>query len=74
MVLVTWAASYGIDEYGRDTVIPGEVDNLADVARRRTRVNEMVAEMLDLIDHHGLLRRPRLVYHYPHSFQFCADS
>ena len=63
MILVTWATSYGIDEYGRDTVsstITAESSekNLAAVDHRRAKVNEMVAEMLNLIDRHGLLRRP----------------
>ena len=54
LVLVVWAASYGLDEGG------DEVPELRseDEQQRKERVNEMLIELLYLVDIHGLLRRP----------------
>lgn len=61
MILVTWAASYGVDERGREdaTLVDASgAENLAAVRERRSRCNTMVKEMLDIIDHYALLRKP----------------
>lgn len=59
-VLVTWAASYGIDEYGKeeDPLPRDGPELLAAVKKRREICNEMVRELLGRIDALGLLRRP----------------
>ncbi|CAE6461158.1 unnamed protein product [Rhizoctonia solani] len=54
MLLVTWAATYGVNEYGVEEPSNG----LEGVRERRRRCNEMVREVLGLIDKHGLLRKP----------------
>ena len=54
MLLVTWAASYGVDEYGREE----PHDGTQGVRRRKKKTNEMVQEVLHLIDIHGLPRKP----------------
>ncbi|CUA75867.1 Protein Ycf2 (chloroplast) [Lotus japonicus] [Rhizoctonia solani] len=54
MLLVTWAATYGVNEYGVEEPSNG----LEGVRERRRRCNEMVREILGLIDKHGLLRKP----------------
>ncbi|KAF9520147.1 hypothetical protein BS47DRAFT_846376 [Hydnum rufescens UP504] len=61
MILVTWAASYGVDESGREDPALADasgLENLAAVRERRARCNMMVKEMLEIIDHHALLRKP----------------
>lgn len=54
MLLVVWAASYGVDEYGREEQHDGAVG----IRRRKQRTNDMVRELLHLIDVHGLPRKP----------------
>jgi len=54
MLLVVWAASYGVDHFGEVEPSDGEQD----IEQRRERVNEMVRELLQLIDIHGLPRKP----------------
>lgn len=54
MLLVIWAASYGVDECGREE----PHDGAQGVRRRKKRTNDMVQELLQLIDHHGLPRKP----------------
>jgi len=54
MILVVWAASFGVNEYGVEELYDGQVD----LRRRRDRVNEMVGEILYLIDIHSILRKP----------------
>lgn len=74
MLLVTWAASFGVNEYGLEEEIephsptmpdgpkfsPDADDDFSDPSRRaRTlRVETMIREILHLIDIHALLRRP----------------
>lgn len=54
LILVVWAASFGVNEYGVEELY----DDSVDPRRRRDRVNEMVREILYLIDIHGILRKP----------------
>lgn len=54
MLFVTWAASYGVDECGREE----PHDDAQGVRRRKRKTNEMVQELLHLIDIHGLPRKP----------------
>ncbi|KAI0637085.1 hypothetical protein C8Q77DRAFT_1050404 [Trametes polyzona] len=54
LVLVVWAASYGINEAGEEA----PESSAEDITLRKERVNEMLAELLYLIDIHGLLRKP----------------
>ena len=54
LVLVVWAASYGINEAGEEVMELAEED----IQERKERVNEMLYELLYLIDIHGLLRKP----------------
>jgi hypothetical protein len=71
MVLVTWAASFGIDEYGGEDTQDGasdshgnphfsiDGDHLSHSKRARLlRTEAMVKEILTLVDLHGLLRSP----------------
>ncbi|KAG9318282.1 hypothetical protein JVU11DRAFT_366 [Chiua virens] len=74
MVLVTWAASFGVDEYGgeedvEDSISEGQSmlpfaidddDHLSDPKERERmfRTQAMTKEILTLVDLHGLLRRP----------------
>lgn len=62
MLLVTWAASFGIDEFGgeEDTGDGASDDNLSNSKRRArlSRTEAMTREILTLVDLHGLLRRP----------------
>jgi hypothetical protein len=74
MLLVTWAASFGVNEYGVEEEVephsstmsdgpkfsPDGDDDFSDTGRRtRTlRVETMIKEVLHLIDIHALLRRP----------------
>ncbi|KAH7929778.1 hypothetical protein BV22DRAFT_1002173 [Leucogyrophana mollusca] len=74
MLLVTWAASFGVNEYGNvedsEPTSPsshsgpgfsGDEEEELSEARRRTRAmrtEAMTREILGLIDTHGLLRRP----------------
>lgn len=53
-VLVTWAASYGVDEKGQEAPENSDID----VEKRSIRVKEMIDEILSIIDMMGLLRRP----------------
>ena len=54
LVLVVWAASYGLDESGEE--VP-ELRN-EDIQQRKDRVNEMLVELLYLVDIHSILRKP----------------
>ena len=54
MLLVVWAASYGVDEFGHEEPHGGAQG----VQRRKHRTNDMVKELLHLIDIHGLPRKP----------------
>lgn len=54
LILVVWAASFGVNEYGVEELY----DNQGSSRRRRDRINEMVQEVLFLIDIHGILRKP----------------
>lgn len=54
LILVIWAASFGVNEYGVEELY----DNQGNPKRRRDRINEMVQEALFLIDIHGILRKP----------------
>lgn len=74
MLLVTWAASFGINEYGRDIdeldPLPTDPtspkftrdsdDELSDPKQRiyAVRTEAMVREILALVDAHAILRRP----------------
>lgn len=69
MLLVTWATSFGIDEFGgeedteddaSETHVTLDDDNLSNSKRRARllRTEAMTKEMLTLVDLHGLLRRP----------------
>lgn len=74
MLLVAWAASFGVNEYGveEDTQLtsptsptspkfaPDSDDELSDPKHRaRTlRTETMAREILALVDMHGVLRRP----------------
>ena len=63
MVLATWAASFGINEAGE----PDANSELLSLRSKKDRVNMMVQELLQLIDVHGLLRKPtcRISRSYP---------
>ncbi|TFY59031.1 hypothetical protein EVJ58_g6036 [Rhodofomes roseus] len=54
LILVVWAASFGVNEYGVEELYDGQVSP----RRRRDRINEMVQEILFLIDIHSILRKP----------------
>ncbi|KLO05903.1 hypothetical protein SCHPADRAFT_910706 [Schizopora paradoxa] len=54
LVLATWAASYGINELGEPEPHGGHQA----LRRRKERTNEMVRELLHLVDHYSLLRKP----------------
>ncbi|GBE82350.1 hypothetical protein SCP_0407340 [Sparassis crispa] len=54
LLLVIWAASFGVNEYGVEEVCDGPVN----LRRRRDIVNEMLLEVLYLVDIHGILRKP----------------
>ncbi|KAI8998747.1 hypothetical protein BD414DRAFT_408105 [Trametes punicea] len=54
LALVVWAASYGVNEAGEEA----QEHSGEDIHQRKERVNEMLAELLYLIDIHGLLRKP----------------
>ncbi|KAG1749013.1 uncharacterized protein EDB91DRAFT_1112007 [Suillus paluster] len=74
MLLVTWAASFGVNEYGVEEEMeplsptmpdgpkfsPDSDDDLSDPTRRARslRVETMIKEILNLVDVHALLRRP----------------
>ncbi|KAJ7443856.1 hypothetical protein FB451DRAFT_1149544 [Mycena latifolia] len=53
LVLLVWAASFGIDEYG----LP-ENDELSTVGERKHKIEEMIHEVLVLIDSHAIMRKP----------------
>lgn len=55
MLLVVWAASFGVDEYGVDNNQQGDRPNLRE---RKQNINEMVTELLVLFDIHGVMRKP----------------
>ena len=63
-ILVAWAASYDVDEYGRESVSSAGIlqdvlatpPNLAAIKQRRIRCNAMTKELLTLIDRYGVLR------------------
>lgn len=55
MLLVVWAASFGVDEYGIDSTQQGDRLNLRE---RKQNTNEMVSELLVLFDIHGVMRKP----------------
>ncbi|KAL4250416.1 hypothetical protein ABKN59_003372 [Abortiporus biennis] len=55
MVLVVWAATFGVDETGREE--PND-DGSEESQSRSERVHEMLQEMLYLVDIHGVLRQP----------------
>lgn len=73
MLLVTWAASFGIDEFGKEDTEDAASEshnnphfaldgggNISNPKRRARmlRVEAMTREILTLVDLHGLLRRP----------------
>ncbi|KAG8217340.1 hypothetical protein J3R82DRAFT_5435 [Butyriboletus roseoflavus] len=69
MLLVTWAASFGIDEFGKEDTEDGPSDchnnplDCGDISnpKRRARMlhtEAMTRELLTLVDLHALLRRP----------------
>ena len=73
MLLITWAASFGVDEFGGEDTEDGASeyhsnphfaldggDNLSNSKRRARllRTEAMTREILTLVDLHGLLRRP----------------
>jgi hypothetical protein len=63
-ILVAWAASYGVDESGRELVASSRIlqeplvalPDLGDVKQRRIRCNAMTKELLTLVDRYGVLR------------------
>ncbi|KAI0957620.1 hypothetical protein AcW1_005952 [Taiwanofungus camphoratus] len=54
MILVAWAASFGVNEFGVEELYDGAMSQ----RRTKERVNDMVQEILYLIDIHGILRKP----------------
>ena len=58
MVIAAWAASFGINELGE----PEHVAGPHVIRARRDRTNMMVRELLQLIDLHGILRKPSCEY------------
>lgn len=73
MLLVIWAASFGIDEFGKEDTEDGSSEshnnpqfaldggeNISNPKRRARmlRTEAMTREILTLVDLHGLLRRP----------------
>ncbi|KAI0063471.1 hypothetical protein BV25DRAFT_434001 [Artomyces pyxidatus] len=54
MTLVIWAASFGVNEYGIEQAQHGANA----VRNRQENTREMVREMLQLIDIHGITRKP----------------
>lgn len=83
MILVVWAASFGLDERGlppdnhsgadnsafpyaedeRSSADPGNLmDDFQDIKwqERKDKTDAMLREVLELIDFHGVLRRPTL--------------
>ena len=54
LVLSTWAASFGVNEKGE----PERHTGYDAVKLRRERTNAWVHELLRMVDHYGLLRRP----------------
>lgn len=55
MLLVVWAASFGVDEYGVDESQSGSPMDTRD---RKSLTNDMVRELLVLFDIHGVMRKP----------------
>lgn len=68
MLLVTWAASFGINEFGREDAeddgsshlaLDGDDTPSSPIRHARLLQTEaMIREILTLVDLHGLLRRP----------------
>ncbi|THH20358.1 hypothetical protein EW146_g982 [Bondarzewia mesenterica] len=54
MVLAVWAASFGVNEYGIEEV----QNSVLTVRKRKDQTNDMVIELLQLIDIHGIVRKP----------------
>lgn len=54
LVLSVWAVSFGVDEAGE----PNQDAGPHAVRQRKERVNVILAELLHLIDTHGVLRKP----------------
>ncbi|KAI0053838.1 hypothetical protein FA95DRAFT_1551599 [Auriscalpium vulgare] len=54
MLLVVWAASFGVNEYGIEDVH----QSASAVRSRRDNVNDMVREIMQLVDVHGIMRKP----------------
>ncbi len=54
MVLMAWAVSFGVNEYGEEEPHGGP----AAIHQRKERTNEIVLEILYLIDTHSVLRKP----------------
>lgn len=54
MLLVIWAASYGVDHCGNED----SWDGFQGIQLRKQRTNAMIQELLHLIDVHGILRKP----------------
>lgn len=66
MLLVIWAASFGIDEFGNEN-IQNEASDVSDGSDIHSNPEQhgtmhftesMIREVLTLVDYHGLLRRP----------------
>ena len=59
MLLITWAAAFGVDEFGNEST-EDDGDSHSDSKRCAStlRTEAMVRELLTLVDAHGLLRRP----------------
>ncbi|KAH7869669.1 uncharacterized protein C8R40DRAFT_1058698 [Lentinula edodes] len=68
MVLVVWAASFGLDERGMDMIPtvrskpnepdPSAVDEINVRRVRKERSEAMLREVLELVDIHAIMRRP----------------
>lgn len=54
MVLVVWAATFGMDEAGNET----HDEDQMDAHQRVENINDMLQEMLYLVDIHGIMRKP----------------
>lgn len=54
MVLVVWAATFGVDEFGQEI----QDEDQREFQQRVELINDMLQEMLYLVDLHGILRKP----------------